>query len=98
MIAQITTGNALSADYTIVVLVGCVGALIISFGMMVSWAAIRTLKQIEIELKAISERVDYVEENHASLERDVIIMKANMNPEVLASQIALKLQAMNALR
>ncbi len=93
MITQITNG-ALSADYTIVVLVGCVGALIISFGMMVSWAAIRTLKQVEIELKAISARQDEAEDDHNALREEFVVMKATMNPELLAAQIATKLQAL----
>lgn len=98
MILQITNGS-LSADYTIVVLVGCVGALIISFGMMVSWAAIRALKQIEIELKEISNRVDTVVENHLELEREVIIMRERIpDPDILASQIVMKIRALSEMR
>lgn len=99
MILQATINGALSADYTIVVLVAAVGFMLLSFGSLVSWAAIRSLKQIEVQIKSMGERIDQIVDDHIELEKQVITMRAKMpDPELLASQIVLKLRAITEIR
>lgn len=98
MIAQITADGAISADYTVTVLIGAVGFMLLSFGSLVSWAAIRALKQVEVQLKQLTERVDKVVDNHNELEREFIEWRAKTpSAEILAAQIALKLKAISAM-
>lgn len=99
MILQATINGALSADYTIIVLVGVVGVMTALFIGIISWSVTRVLKQIEVQLKQMGERIDQVVDEHVRLEKEVIIMKTSMpSPESLAAQIALKLQALGAMR
>jgi len=98
MILQ-TINGAISADYTIVVLFGVVGFLLITIGSLLSWSFIRTLKQIEVELKSISDRVDQTQEEHRLLEMEVIKIKAAMpDPDDFANKMIEKLRYGNFLR
>jgi len=99
MILLQTINGAISADYTIVVLFGIVGVLLITIGSLISWSVIRALKQIEVELKSISDRVDKVNYEHKELEKEVIKMKAEMpDPDYYADKMIEKLRFGNYLR
>jgi len=96
----ITAAGGVSADYTLVILVGVVGFLIVTICGIVGTYFVNALRDMKTDIKVVYGRVYEVESRQRDLDLDTALLKQsvvtlndNIDPQHIAEIIYAKIKA-----